>query len=286
MHLPPPGASIERLMATTELEPAPRRALAPAVALSVLLHAAVLLAVASLVIPADEAPPLIRIVLTGGGGGGSEGGGELAGPPAPAPRPAAAAPQPVVAPPPPRPEPVARRPEPKPERPPVRPRAVAPKPAPPPRQQPQPAARPEAGVDTARLPPSGGGTGGGQGAGSGSGTGPGRGSGSGGGTGSGTGSGRGSGAGAAGDLRVLCVSCPEPPYPRIARLRGWQGVVDVEVSIAPDGNVADASVARSSGYAALDDAALASARRSRFQLGGEGAVRGRIPYRFRLTAGR
>jgi protein TonB len=127
----------------------------------------------------------------------------------------------------------------------------------------------------------------GAGAGSGSGEGAGSGSGSGGGAGSGHGSGVGTGvgAGAAGDLRALCLSCPEPQYPRIARARGWQGTVDIDVAIAGNGQVADASVAQSSGYAALDDAALDVARRSRFQLAGAAdTVHGRIAYRFRLAA--
>jgi protein TonB len=86
-------------------------------------------------------------------------------------------------------------------------------------------------------------------------------------------------------VRALCLSCPEPQYPRLARVRGWQGTVDVEIAIGADGKVADASVARSSGYAALDDAALDVARRSRFKLAGiERDVRGRIAYGFRLTA--
>ena len=81
------------------------------------------------------------------------------------------------------------------------------------------------------------------------------------------------------------MSCPEPQYPRLARARGWQGTVDVEIAISADGRVADANVARSSGYAALDDAALEVARRSRFKLAGsEHDARVHMAYGFRLTA--
>lgn len=246
------------------LNPVPRRAHGPALALSLLLHAAAFAAVAWLVLPSGAPAPLINIVLTGGGGGGG-------GDPPPAAENAAPAPQP----PPPAAEPVAPRPEPK--QPPIKRRVVAPKPARP-KSPVEPVVEPRA--ETAKVEASDRGAGDGSGTGSGSGTG--RGSGEGNGSGSGVGSGR--GAGANGDLRVLCLSCPEPPYPRIARLRGWEGVVDVEISIAADGTVAAASVAQSSGHSALDEAALASARRSRFQvLADAGGVRGRIPYRFRLT---
>ena len=107
--------------------------------------------------------------------------------------------------------------------------------------------------------------------------------------GSGTGDG-GSGAGDGGDQRAYCVYCPEPHYPLIARARGWQGSVDVRLSVLADGSVQDASLRRSSGYSVLDAAAIAVARRSRFRppasSGLPAPFRGRIEYRFELTTGR
>lgn len=105
----------------------------------------------------------------------------------------------------------------------------------------------------------------------------------------GSGPGRGGGAGAegaAGSLRAYCVSCPEPQYPRIARARGWQGTVDVELAIDAGGAVSAASIARSSGFEALDDAALAVARQSRFHVTDGAARVGRIAYGFRLRSTR
>jgi protein TonB len=97
------------------------------------------------------------------------------------------------------------------------------------------------------------------------------------------GAGAGAGGGADGDLRPLCVSCPAPEYPARARRRGWQGTVEVGLAIGRDGRVRDVRVARSSGFGALDTAAVAVARRSRFVLPGRGAaVRGKLRYRFRL----
>ena len=153
----------------------------------------------------------------------------------------------------------------------------------------------------------GSGTGGGSGSGLGSGTGPGIGSGTGGGGGSGagTGSGRGSGVGSGvgagvgsgfGDgagkekanwqqiLRSYIQS--RKRYPGMARRLGQQGTVRVQASFAADGRLLSASVAGSSGVAALDDAALqlvadaASAAAQKAQPGQ--AVQLRIPIQYEL----
>ncbi len=64
-----------------------------------------------------------------------------------------------------------------------------------------------------------------------------------------------------------------PSYPRLARRRGWQGVVRLRVRVSPDGRVLDASVEQSSGYRVLDRAALEAVRGWRFRP----AVRGGEP---------
>ncbi len=55
-----------------------------------------------------------------------------------------------------------------------------------------------------------------------------------------------------------------PLYPESAKRNCEQGTVALNLRIGGDGRVADASVARSSGYPALDDAALRAARNWRF----------------------
>ena len=107
-------------------------------------------------------------------------------------------------------------------------------------------------------------------------------------TGSGVGIGHGHGIGLGTsesfDLRAYCVTCPKPTYPRIARVRGWQGTVDIDVLIAANGSVQEATVSQSSGHEALDNAALAVARRSRFHLVKPSpTTRGRIAYGFKLA---
>lgn len=50
-------------------------------------------------------------------------------------------------------------------------------------------------------------------------------------------------------------------YPWIARLRGWQGEVQLAFRVAPDGELLHIHVAHSSGHAVLDDSALNSLQR-------------------------
>ena len=55
-----------------------------------------------------------------------------------------------------------------------------------------------------------------------------------------------------------------PYYPLGARLRGEEGVVKVEACLGPDGRVLNCAVVKSSGYAALDEAALDAVKRVHF----------------------
>jgi protein TonB len=77
-----------------------------------------------------------------------------------------------------------------------------------------------------------------------------------------------------------------PPYPRLARERGWEGEVLLRVLVSKEGDVRSLSVERSSNHAVLDAAALRAVRRWRFhpsRLGGapvEGEVL--VPLRFKL----
>ncbi len=79
---------------------------------------------------------------------------------------------------------------------------------------------------------------------------------------------------------------PRPWYPRMARRRGMEGRVELQVTVAIDGSVRSIRIARSSGYRLLDEAALETVRQWRFEparLAGM-AVEGRlmVPIRFRL----
>ena len=60
---------------------------------------------------------------------------------------------------------------------------------------------------------------------------------------------------------------PKPVYPPLARKRGWQGTVLLEVLVGADGNVVSCVVQHSSGYEVLDRAALRAVWRWKFSPG-------------------
>ena len=49
-------------------------------------------------------------------------------------------------------------------------------------------------------------------------------------------------------------------YPRLARQRGWQGVVKMRVQFLPGGQIGQVSIVRSSGFTMLDETAIAMLR--------------------------
>jgi len=83
------------------------------------------------------------------------------------------------------------------------------------------------------------------------------------GTGAGTASGAaagGSGGGSDSIAHADYASDPPPTYPALARRREQQGTVTVRVLVGADGTVERAELAESSGFDALDDAALQTVR--------------------------
>ena len=56
----------------------------------------------------------------------------------------------------------------------------------------------------------------------------------------------------------------DPPYPEQARQQGVEGTVVLRLTVGADGTPSDVRVSRSSGHAALDEAAIAHVRRARF----------------------
>ena len=86
--------------------------------------------------------------------------------------------------------------------------------------------------------------------------------------------------------RPLYLRNPSPPYPRLARRRGYEGSVILEVMVLRDGTVGDLRVSTSSGYELLDRAAVASVRKWLFEPGKQGDQKVdtwvRVPIRFKL----
>ncbi|MDD5275418.1 MAG: TonB family protein [Methylovulum sp.] len=72
---------------------------------------------------------------------------------------------------------------------------------------------------------------------------------------------------------ATCVSCPKIKYPVIAQRRGWEGRVLLKLQLSPDGQAVNITIERSSGHSALDEAAIANAKQSRFTVGNTGQIR-------------
>ena len=259
------GPGLDAAEALTEPLPAAQAATAfpGSIAVSMLLHGAALVLLAQLSAP--PLPPLATIIpvslvsLPGGGGGPV---GPEAGPP---PGPPVAAPAPAA------PAPVAPAPQAKVAKAP-KPVAKAVKPAPAPAAEPP---APTATADASGAAAGAAGAGGAAGAVAGGG-------------GTGAGGGDGSGGDGSGGARVAYGQNPLPPYPLVARRLELEGVVVLDVLVAPDGSAADVRIARSSGHQPLDDSAVRTVReRWRFiparRDGAAVESRVTVPIRFRLS---
>jgi len=88
------------------------------------------------------------------------------------------------------------------------------------------------------------------------------------------------------EARPIYRSNPPPTYPRIARIRGYQGDVMLDVLVNMNGTVGDLKVIKSSGYPLLDRAAKSSVKNWLFEPGmiGKKKVKMwvRVPIRFEL----
>jgi periplasmic protein TonB len=88
------------------------------------------------------------------------------------------------------------------------------------------------------------------------------------------------------EARPLYRSNPPPKYPAVARRRGFQGNVVLEVLVSQIGNVIDLRVLSSSGYPILDRAAKSSVKQWTFEPGMRGQKKVkmwvRVPIRFEL----
>lgn len=80
---------------------------------------------------------------------------------------------------------------------------------------------------------------------------------------------------------------PFPIYPRNARKRGWQGIVELLVHVDKQGNVSSVKIYKSSGFKLLDRSAMRSVKDWRFSPGrrGDEVVESEVvvPVNFLLT---
>lgn len=66
------------------------------------------------------------------------------------------------------------------------------------------------------------------------------------------------------DFQAAYLNNPAPAYPMLARRMGWQGKVLVSVEVLVDGNAGQVRLQQSSGYVALDAAAMKAVKNWRF----------------------
>lgn len=89
------------------------------------------------------------------------------------------------------------------------------------------------------------------------------------------------------EIKPAYLNNPAPQYPRLARRRGYQGTVILDVLVDRKGKVDDLRLFKSSGYSSLDRTAIASVREWSFEPGRKGDEKVkmwvRVPISFRLN---
>lgn len=79
---------------------------------------------------------------------------------------------------------------------------------------------------------------------------------------------------------------PKPSYPRIAKLRGMEGTVKLRVKVGTDGRPVTVDLQQSSGFSALDHAAIKVVRHWRFEPARRGGIKvageAIVPIQFKL----
>ncbi len=80
---------------------------------------------------------------------------------------------------------------------------------------------------------------------------------------------------------------PAPAYPRVARRRGWEGVVILRVFVTKDGMASRVEIEKNSGYKILDEAALSTVQNWKFSPAQSGDLtfssQITVPVEFRLV---
>jgi len=66
---------------------------------------------------------------------------------------------------------------------------------------------------------------------------------------------------------------PKPHYPRIAKLRGMEGIAKLRVKVGIDGRAIRVDIQTSSGFSALDEAAVKAVRHWRFEPARRGSIK-------------
>ena len=67
-----------------------------------------------------------------------------------------------------------------------------------------------------------------------------------------------------GKLKITCLNCSEPIYPKLAIKRGYEGMLKLKIWIRKNGSVSEVKIIKSTGYNILDLSGIQAAKNSRF----------------------
>mgnify|MGYP001188560198 CR=1 FL=1 len=67
-----------------------------------------------------------------------------------------------------------------------------------------------------------------------------------------------------GEIKITCLNCFEPKYPKLAIKRGYEGIMKLKIWIRKNGTVSKVKVVKSSGYNILDLSGIKAANNSTF----------------------
>ena len=67
-----------------------------------------------------------------------------------------------------------------------------------------------------------------------------------------------------GEIKITCLNCFEPKYPKLAIKRGYEGIMRLKIWIRRNGTVSKVEVLKSTGYNILDLSGIEAANKSIF----------------------
>ena len=67
-----------------------------------------------------------------------------------------------------------------------------------------------------------------------------------------------------GIIKITCLNCQEPKYPKLAIKRGYEGIMKLKIWIRKNGTVSKVEVLKSTGYNILDLSGIEAANKSTF----------------------
>tara|TARA_Y100001968_G_scaffold320163_1_gene352752 strand:+ start:769 stop:1380 length:612 start_codon:yes stop_codon:yes gene_type:complete len=64
--------------------------------------------------------------------------------------------------------------------------------------------------------------------------------------------------------KITCLNCIKPTYPKLALMRGYEGILKLKILIEKNGTVKNVTIIKSTGYKILDKSGIDAAKKSKF----------------------